>query len=62
MTNEQILTMDPMILLSMINMKLRDFYSSLDDLCNDLNIDKNNIIDRLNSIGYEYNDEQNAFK
>lgn len=24
---------DPMILLSFVNLKLRDFYSSLDDMC-----------------------------
>ena len=30
---------DPNILLSVINMKLRDFYSSLDKLCDDLDYD-----------------------
>ena len=32
------LTMDINIAYSMINMKLRDFYSSLDDLCDDMDI------------------------
>ena len=36
---------DPFILLSMINMKLRDSYSSLDALCDDMDEDKNEIID-----------------
>ena len=31
---------DPMILLSFINTKLRDFYPSLDALCEDANISK----------------------
>ena len=31
---------NPTILLSIINMKLRDFYSSLDKLCDDLDEDK----------------------
>jgi len=52
---------DPVILLSFINTKLRDFYSSLDALCNDLEIDKNDLISQLESIGYKYFDEQNQF-
>lgn len=31
---------DPMMLFSVINMKLRDNYSSLDELCDDLNVEK----------------------
>lgn len=53
---------DPNILLSMVNMKLRDRYSSLDDLCDDLDISKNEIVEKLKEIGYEYNKEENAFK
>ena len=30
---------DPMMLMSVINMKLRDFYPSLDELCEDMEID-----------------------
>ena len=30
---------DPVILLSVINTKLRDFYPSLDALCDDLQVD-----------------------
>ena len=43
---------DPVILLSVINTKLRDFYENLDLLCDDLEADKEDIIDKLNSIGY----------
>ncbi|MGN1480447.1 DUF4250 domain-containing protein [Porcipelethomonas sp.] len=53
---------DPVILLSVINTKLRDMYKSLDDLCDDANIDKKYIEDKLNSIGYKYNEKQNQFK
>lgn len=52
---------DPMMLFSLINMKLRDFYPSLDALCEDLNVNKNDIIDRLKEVGFEYNPEQNKF-
>ena len=40
---------DPNILLSVINTKLRDFYSSLDDLCDDLDYSKEEVEKRLNS-------------
>lgn len=52
---------DPMILLSYINTKLRDFYKSLDDFCKDTNCNKDEIINKLQSIGYEYNNELNKF-
>ena len=52
---------DPILLLSVVNMKLRDFYSSLDALCDDLDEDQNEIIQKLLSAGYEYNEELNQF-
>ena len=45
---------NPFVLLSYINTKLRDNYSSLDELVNDLDINKDDIIDLLKSINYEY--------
>ena len=53
---------DPNILLSFINLKLRDFYSSLDDLCDDLDISKDEIEEKLLCIGYKYNSDENQFK
>ena len=53
---------DPNILLSMINTKLRDFYSSLEDLCEDLDYDIEEINDILNPIGYYYNSDKNQFE
>lgn len=52
---------DKMMLLSVINTKLRDNYSSLDELCKDLNTDKSGLIDKLKEIDYEYNSELNRF-
>lgn len=54
--------MDPNMLLSIINLKLRDFYSSLDALCEDLDLDKDLIMYKLGTIDYHYNAEQNSFK
>ena len=53
---------DPAILLSVINTRLRDFYPSLDALCDDLDEDKEEIIKALSLIGYSYDEEKNAFK
>lgn len=52
---------DPVILLSFINMKLRDYYPSLDALCDDLGADEEEIRKALAQIGYEYSAERNAF-
>lgn len=52
---------DPMMLFSVINMKLRDFYPSLDALCEDLQVNKSDIVSCLKEAGFEYNAEQNRF-
>ncbi len=53
---------DPNILLSLVNMKLRDRYASLDILCYDLEMEKESIINTLKTIGYNYNETENQFK
>ncbi|MBP5532869.1 MAG: DUF4250 domain-containing protein [Lachnospiraceae bacterium] len=53
---------DPDILLSLINTKLRDEYSSLDDLCDSLDIEKSRIIEILDPAGYKYDASINQFK
>ena len=52
---------DPMMLYSFINMKLRDFYPSLDALCEDMNVVKEVIVRTLKRVGFEYNPERNRF-
>ena len=52
---------DPMMLMSVINMKLRDFYSDLDALCEDLDIDRSELEKTLSAAGFEYNAELNKF-
>ena len=52
---------DPILLLSVVNMKLRDFYSSLDSLCDDMDEDKNEITERLSAAGYTYDEDSNQF-
>ncbi len=62
MIDESVKVIDPLILLSIINTKLRDQYSSLDSLCEDLNLTKDEIIEKLKTVGYEYSTEENRFK
>jgi hypothetical protein len=52
---------DPFILFSYINMKLRDDYASLDELCQKEDIDKDEVVKRLQAAGFEYNEQQNKF-
>ena len=52
---------DPVMLLSFINLKLRDFYPSLEALCEDLDVDGKEITDKLATIDYHYNTEKNQF-
>ena len=53
---------DPFILLSRVNMKLRDYYDSLDKLCEIEDIPQKELEERLEQIGYRYNRELNQFK
>lgn len=55
------LPQDPVMLLSFINLKLRDFYDSLDALCDDLDEDKAAIIAKLEAAGYKYDSDSNRF-
>ncbi|MHD0318345.1 DUF4250 domain-containing protein [Fusobacterium sp. THCT1E2] len=55
------LTMDINIAYSMLNMKLRDFYSSIDILCEDEGIDKEALLSRFKDNGFIYNNSTNQF-
>lgn len=55
------LPQDPFILFSFINTKLRDNYSSLDLLCEDLDINKDELIKKLSTIGMIYDSGLNKF-
>ena len=53
---------DPIILLSVVNTKLRDCYSSLDALCDDLGERREEIESKLKAVGFEYDEASNSFK
>ena len=52
---------DTFMLLSFINMKLRDEYNSFDELCASLGIDKSAVEDKLRDAGFEYSTTNNKF-
>ena len=52
---------DPVILLSFLNTKLRDHYSSLSALCDDLEQDEHSIKQKIAAIGYTYDSDKNQF-
>lgn len=52
---------DPAMLLSFVNLKLRDYYSNLDNMCDDLEVTKSEIEEKLASIDYRYDKEKNQF-
>lgn len=54
--------MDPYVLLSVINTKLRNDYHSLESLCDDLGFDQHELCLKMKSIGYIYNVEMRQFK
>lgn len=52
---------DPIMLYSALNMKLRDYYNSLDELCEDLGIDRREVEEKLRQVGFEYDAKMNKF-
>lgn len=59
---DNILPSDPYMLLSMVNMKLRDEFDSLRELCASMDTDITRLSDSLKAIGYEYDPATNQFK
>lgn len=55
------LPQDPFMLMSTVNMYLRDRYQSLDELCSDLNVDRKELEAKLLQAGFEYSEKNNKF-
>lgn len=54
---------DPYILVSFINMKLRDrCFESLTDLCDSLDISEDDIKTKLEDAGFQYDKESKQFR
>lgn len=52
---------DPMLLLSVVNTKLRDQYTSLDALCEDMQADREKMETKLQNFDYTYDENTNQF-
>lgn len=52
---------DPVLLMSAVNTKLRDFYSNLDIMCDDLGVSRTELEEKLADIGYYYDGQLNQF-
>lgn len=52
---------DAVMLLSVINTKLRDHYSNLQELCEDQDISRKELEEKLDVIDYSYDEELNQF-
>ena len=55
------LPQDPIILMSFINLKLRDFYPSLEALCEDLDINRQELVEKMMKAGFEYSETNKRF-
>lgn len=53
---------DPLMLLSYVNLKLRDYYSNLESLCDDIDVSQEEVEGKLNEAGYFYDKDANQFK
>ena len=52
---------DPVMLLSFVHTQLRDYYSSLSRLCEDKQLNQEELEKKLNLIDYFYDAERNQF-
>lgn len=52
---------DPVMLLSVVNTRLRDVYHTLAELCEDMDVEREDIADKLKEIGYSYDEERGQF-
>lgn len=55
-------TMDPFILYSFINTRLRDVYPDLSAFCEDNALDLQDFLDHMARHGFEYNETTNQFR
>jgi hypothetical protein len=56
------ITMDPHLLLGLVNTELRNHCDSLDDLVKTHDLDQEKLEEKLGAAGYIYKPEQNQFR
>ena len=55
------LPQDPIMLMSVVNMKLRDQFDSLDAFCEDCDLSRRELEQVLLTVGFEYDEKTNRF-
>lgn len=50
------------MLVSYLNLKLRDYYSSLSELCEEEDISEEDLLARLAAAGFRYDSETNSIR
>lgn len=55
------LPQDPIMLLSYVNTQLRDNYATLEDFCASMDVNKDELQEKLRAVNYEYDPQRNAF-
>ncbi|MDX1304056.1 DUF4250 domain-containing protein [Photobacterium sp.] len=55
-------TMDPIMLMSIVNMKIRDEFGDLDSLISYFEIDKETLVTRLAAAGFDYLPQAKQFR
>ncbi|MDE6382064.1 MAG: DUF4250 domain-containing protein [Muribaculaceae bacterium] len=56
------LPQDPYMLLSVVNTKLRDEFSDLDELCASLDVNRSRLEEKLAQAGFTYEKSLNQFR
>ncbi len=52
---------NPVMLLSFVNLKLRDYYQNVEVLCEELDINRQELEEKLAGIDYHYDRDKNQF-
>ncbi|MBQ9135185.1 MAG: DUF4250 domain-containing protein [Lachnospiraceae bacterium] len=52
---------DPVMLLSFVNLKLRDYFKDIEAMCEELDIDRKELEEKLAGIDYHYDRDKNQF-
>ena len=58
---KRMIPQDPIMLLSYLNTQLRDYFSSLEELCAALNLNQQEIEGKMREVTYVYDKETNQF-
>ncbi len=59
---EPMLPQDPAMLVSVLNLRMRDFDLTLDDICEEEDVSEEELLQTLAGAGYRYDAENRCFR